>query len=263
MKELIGSAKEWTAGYGDPFKEGALGGPLVSKLQRDKVAGFVDSARQEGAQIVYGGDKWEGKGWYYLPTSECHLWKMSMFRAYFALSSMGGYLTMLRGLYAVIGDVTPQMKVVKEEVCFLSNSFAGRLNFPVTDDPQLFLPSLGLVPVRYFNYRLNCAILPRPRVARNCAKIFGPVLVVSKFETEDEVIELANNTTYGLGAGFHSRTSFLSQHRPFGPPRNAFSHHTAFLTFFGYTYRRRQSMPTCFGEARGRHCVGEPVWDTV
>lgn len=72
MKELIESAKEWTAGYGDPFEDGALGGPLVSKRQRDKVAGFVDSARQEGAQIVYGGDKWEGKGWYYLPTSKYH-----------------------------------------------------------------------------------------------------------------------------------------------------------------------------------------------
>jgi aldehyde dehydrogenase (NAD+) len=71
MKELIESAKEWTAGYGDPFKDGALGGPLVSKLQRDKVAGYVDSARQEGAQIVYGGGNWGGKGWYYLPTSEC------------------------------------------------------------------------------------------------------------------------------------------------------------------------------------------------
>ena len=48
-----------------------------------------------------------------------------------------------------------------------------------------------------------------PHVTRNCPKIFGPVLVVSKFETEDEAIELANNTVYGLGAGFHSRMPFL------------------------------------------------------
>ncbi|QRW05575.1 aldehyde dehydrogenase family protein [Ceratobasidium sp. AG-Ba] len=35
-------------------------------------------------------------------------------------------------------------------------------------------------------------------------EIFGPVLSVSKFETEEEVIALANDTTYGLGAGLHS-----------------------------------------------------------
>jgi acyl-CoA reductase-like NAD-dependent aldehyde dehydrogenase len=45
MEKLIESAKEWTAGYGDPFAKGALGGPLVSRAQRDKVAAYVDSAR--------------------------------------------------------------------------------------------------------------------------------------------------------------------------------------------------------------------------
>ena len=29
-------------------------------------------------------------------------------------------------------------------------------------------------------------------------EIFGPVLVVKTFKTEEEVIEMANNTTYGL-----------------------------------------------------------------
>lgn len=32
-------------------------------------------------------------------------------------------------------------------------------------------------------------------------EIFGPVVVVQKFSTEEEAIELANNTTYGLAAG--------------------------------------------------------------
>ena len=31
-------------------------------------------------------------------------------------------------------------------------------------------------------------------------QIFGPVIVVSKFETEEEALHLANNTTYGLAA---------------------------------------------------------------
>lgn len=39
-------------------------------------------------------------------------------------------------------------------------------------------------------------------------EIFGPVLSVGKFKTEEEGIKLANNTTYGLGAGLHSSTSF-------------------------------------------------------
>ena len=33
-----------------------------------------------------------------------------------------------------------------------------------------------------------------------CEEIFGPVCVVNKFETEDEVLRLANDTRYGLNA---------------------------------------------------------------
>ena len=46
-------------------------------------------------------------------------------------------------------------------------------------------------------------------------KIFGPVLSVGKFHTEQEAIDLANDTTYGLAAGLHS-SSYL-YFRP--PPR--------------------------------------------
>jgi aldehyde dehydrogenase (NAD+) len=35
-------------------------------------------------------------------------------------------------------------------------------------------------------------------------EIFGPVVTVTKFKTEEEVLELANNTTYGLAAGIHT-----------------------------------------------------------
>ena len=31
-------------------------------------------------------------------------------------------------------------------------------------------------------------------------QIFGPVITVAKFETEEEALELANNTVYGLAA---------------------------------------------------------------
>ncbi|MDM5281876.1 aldehyde dehydrogenase family protein [Peribacillus frigoritolerans] len=34
-------------------------------------------------------------------------------------------------------------------------------------------------------------------------EVFGPILAVSTFETEEEAIALANNTSYGLAASFY------------------------------------------------------------
>ena len=39
-------------------------------------------------------------------------------------------------------------------------------------------------------------------------KIFGPVIAVGKFHTEQEAIDLANDTTYGLAAALHSSNRF-------------------------------------------------------
>jgi succinate-semialdehyde dehydrogenase/glutarate-semialdehyde dehydrogenase len=36
-------------------------------------------------------------------------------------------------------------------------------------------------------------------------EIFGPVAPVTRFETEEEVIQVANNTPYGLAAYFYGR----------------------------------------------------------
>jgi len=36
-------------------------------------------------------------------------------------------------------------------------------------------------------------------------EIFGPVVAVAKFSTEDQVLEAANNTTYGLAAGIFTK----------------------------------------------------------
>ncbi|KAI6034222.1 aldehyde dehydrogenase domain-containing protein [Pisolithus microcarpus] len=41
-------------------------------------------------------------------------------------------------------------------------------------------------------------------VTRDMRIIFGPVLSVGRFKTEQEAIALANDTSYGLGAGLHS-----------------------------------------------------------
>ncbi|CAE6521169.1 unnamed protein product [Rhizoctonia solani] len=114
---LAKNAAEFEKVTGDGFKEGVSGGPIVSQTQRDKVWSYIEKGKSEGARVVTGGQKWEGKGYFIRPT--------------------------------IFADTTQNMKIVQEE-------------------------------------------------------IFGPVLCVSKFETEEEVIALANDTTYGLGAGLHS-----------------------------------------------------------
>ncbi|KAI0721942.1 NAD-aldehyde dehydrogenase [Cerioporus squamosus] len=102
---------------GDGFDETSGGGPVVSKMQYDKIFSYIDAGKQAGAKCILGGEKRPGKGYYVDPT--------------------------------IFVDVKPDMKIVRDE-------------------------------------------------------IFGPVLAVAKFSTEDEAIELANDTSYGLGAGLHS-----------------------------------------------------------
>jgi acyl-CoA reductase-like NAD-dependent aldehyde dehydrogenase len=53
---------------GDLFSEDTEMGSVVSKEQLERVAGFVDRARESGAEILTGGSSIEGKGFFYLPT---------------------------------------------------------------------------------------------------------------------------------------------------------------------------------------------------
>lgn len=89
-------------------------GPLVSREQQDRVLGYIDSGRGEGAQLLCGGDKPEGAGYFVKP--------------------------------AVFTGVKDEMRIFQEE-------------------------------------------------------IFGPVVTVSPFESVEEVVTRANNTSYGLVAG--------------------------------------------------------------
>ncbi|MCG7522183.1 gamma-aminobutyraldehyde dehydrogenase [Ruegeria sp. Ofav3-42] len=52
---------------GAPRAEGTEMGPIVSAVQRDRVAGFVDRARSS-AEIAVGGNLGEGAGFFYQPT---------------------------------------------------------------------------------------------------------------------------------------------------------------------------------------------------
>ena len=102
---------------GDPLDPASTMGPLVSQLQFEKVQDLIQSGVDEGATLVAGGTGRPSelnRGYYVRPT--------------------------------VFGDVTPQMKIAREE-------------------------------------------------------IFGPVLSIISYDTEDEAIEIANDTPFGL-AGF-------------------------------------------------------------
>jgi acyl-CoA reductase-like NAD-dependent aldehyde dehydrogenase len=53
-------------------------------------------------------------------------------------------------------------------------------------------------------------VAPTSEIARN--EVFGPVLVVTPFDSEEEAIALANNSDYGLGAYIHT-TNLARAHR--------------------------------------------------
>jgi aldehyde dehydrogenase (NAD+) len=58
------------APVGDPFDDATVVGPLVSQRQRDRVEGYIDIARKEGAKVAFGGSRPAGfdRGWYVEPT---------------------------------------------------------------------------------------------------------------------------------------------------------------------------------------------------
>ncbi|KAF8811531.1 ALDH-like protein [Phlegmacium glaucopus] len=113
LTKFTGLAADLTSKIGDPFAQGTEHGPQVSKIQFDRVMGYIDSGKAAGATVHHGGEPHGNEGYFIKPT--------------------------------IFTDVHADMKIVKEE-------------------------------------------------------IFGPVAVVIKFKDEAEVVEMANNTTYGLAA---------------------------------------------------------------
>jgi acyl-CoA reductase-like NAD-dependent aldehyde dehydrogenase len=62
------SAKTEQLRVGDPLDPETQVGSLISTAHRDKVHGFVERGRDEGAEIVTGGEPGSGKGAFYRPT---------------------------------------------------------------------------------------------------------------------------------------------------------------------------------------------------
>jgi betaine-aldehyde dehydrogenase len=56
---------------GDPFDDSVKMGPLISKVQRERVHGFIERARAQSASVLTGGAvpaRWGERGYYYEPT---------------------------------------------------------------------------------------------------------------------------------------------------------------------------------------------------
>ncbi|CAA7262407.1 unnamed protein product [Cyclocybe aegerita] len=116
LKRFTQKAREIRVG--DPFDNDTDQGPQVSQIQYDRIMGYIESGKQQGATVAIGGDRKGNEGYFINPT--------------------------------IFTDATPDMKIVQEE-------------------------------------------------------IFGPVGVVIKFKTQEEVVKQANDTAYGLAAAVFSQ----------------------------------------------------------
>ncbi|MCA1216874.1 aldehyde dehydrogenase family protein [Streptomyces sp. 8L] len=54
----------------------------------------------------------------------------------------------------------------------------------------------------YFQPTVFSDVTPRMRIARE--EVFGPVLTITPFDTEDEAVAIANSSPFGLAAGLHT-----------------------------------------------------------
>jgi 1-pyrroline dehydrogenase len=57
-----------TVKMGDPMSEDTDMGPVISAAHLDRVAGFVDRAREAGAEVTVGGNRGSGAGFFYEPS---------------------------------------------------------------------------------------------------------------------------------------------------------------------------------------------------
>jgi betaine-aldehyde dehydrogenase len=65
--ERLGQAADGVT-LGDPFDEGASMGALINRKQFERVMGYIDVGRQEGARVVSGGERGLDTGYYVRPT---------------------------------------------------------------------------------------------------------------------------------------------------------------------------------------------------
>lgn len=67
-KEILKKYNEEAVVVGDPQDEETMVGPLVSESQRETVLEYIEAGKEEGAEILFGGNKIDGSGFYVEPT---------------------------------------------------------------------------------------------------------------------------------------------------------------------------------------------------
>ena len=66
LEKMAGAVSGMKLGSG--LEEGTDLGPMVSAEHRDKVTGLIETAKNEGAELVAGGDAYDGDGYFVKPT---------------------------------------------------------------------------------------------------------------------------------------------------------------------------------------------------
>jgi aldehyde dehydrogenase (NAD+) len=68
--DFIKRFKEYVAyaPIGDPLDDATIHGPQVSKTQYDRVMGYIECGKKEGATVALGGERWGNDGYYIKPT---------------------------------------------------------------------------------------------------------------------------------------------------------------------------------------------------
>ncbi|KAF9261848.1 aldehyde dehydrogenase [Marasmius fiardii PR-910] len=142
------ASKGLQSATGDPFAATTQHGPQVSQVQFDRIMGFLDSARKDGATIHVGGERHGNEGYFIQPT--------------------------------IITDCKPDMKIVREEVF---GPVAAVIRFKTEE---------GAVWISLFFFRVYYRFF--------CSHRETSFVVLFCLLVPTEVIEMANDTSYGLAA---------------------------------------------------------------
>jgi acyl-CoA reductase-like NAD-dependent aldehyde dehydrogenase len=82
-----------------------------------------------------------------------------------------------------------------------SKTVSGFVERAVTDGARVVTGGCSAPDLGELFYRPTILTDVRPQMEVAQEEIFGPVLSALTFDTEEEAVELANSTEYGLGAG--------------------------------------------------------------
>lgn len=118
---------------------------------------------------------------------------------------------------SLLSPVTPNWKEVTScHPVFLVSLSAGSLaSHDITAySESVCLAATGVFGVQHMLHAVLFLCTDNCRDDMTCVKeeIFGPVMSVLPFDTEEEVIQRANNTTFGLASGVFTRFAEDTQH---------------------------------------------------